>query len=274
MVTKTRISLQGLLAVSSFFLLTAAKGDGCTTTSVIVAPEPEPNPPVLVCPAGAHHQTVCDGESTTVAVAGAGGSVTMTSAPAECHDECVSDNVCGPAFHAEWTCTGSSVAVGVGAGGGTSGGGGFGGAGPYYPDPPTPGDCFMTCVPDACAPGTHAEWSCESSSSAVTSAVSVGVGGAGGSGYGAGGANTTGVGGAGAGGDIAYPPPAEPCEMLCIPDSNECPAGTFPQVVCDSGCQGEPQCWTECSSPPEPGTSGVGGGSWSATTGASGGLPD
>jgi hypothetical protein len=251
-------SLQAVLAIGSFFLLTAAKGDGCGT-SVVVEPPIEPPTPE-VCGAGFHIETVCDGpvvigeeESTTSSssggfgaggaggvsttsstgssgtTSGAGGFATTGGGPDEppspgiCYDTCVPDQpACPPGTHSEIVCGDDDMDHGSSSSSSSSSGS-SGGSGE---EPPYPGDCFNTCVADQCPPGMHSELICggvEDGSSSSSSSSS--------------GSSSSG----GSGEELPYP---GDCYNDCVPD--QCPIGTIPVTTCVDGCDGMSTCTVTC----------------------------
>lgn len=128
--------LQGLLAVSSFFLLTGAKGQGCRAEEPQIFVDP-PAPPAPSCAEGSHLETVCK----TYLVEDEGIAV-GEPAPGDCHDECVPDNVCPPGMVEQWTCEDYAGCDSLDC-----------------PPPPQP-ECQVTCAPASCPPGTMEEWTC------------------------------------------------------------------------------------------------------------------
>jgi hypothetical protein len=132
-----------------------------------------------------------------------------------CYLSCTPIDPCGEGFHEEWECYGTvEPQPGVDSG--------------SEPTPPPVEECFLTCVPDLCPPGTIEQTVCA---------------------------------GAVPGDDPSEPesmpeepPIVEECWTECIPDM-VCPAGQHPEEVC-TYCM-EPTCEIICvddyvSEPTEP----------------------
>ncbi|MEO7330420.1 MAG: hypothetical protein ABI193_17725 [Minicystis sp.] len=212
--TSSLRSIQAVLAIGSFFLLTAAKGDGCGT-SVIVDPPPPPPPPQM-CPIGSHIVTICDDpvvgseeESTTSSSSGGFGTGGASSTGAG----------------------GFGTSTGSGTVTATTGGGGFSTTGAGPDEPPNPGSCHDECVPDdACPPGMHNELICGGEDDIDYGSSSSTSSGSGSS-----------SGGPGSGEELPYP---GDCVNSCVPD--QCPIGTVPVTTCIDGCDGMGTCTITC----------------------------
>ncbi len=238
--TSSLRSIQAVLAIGSFFLLTGAKGEGCGTSVSSAIPLPIYEPLPEMCPIGSHTVTICDDavviseeESTTssssggfgtggASSTGAGGFATTGAGPDEppnpgsCHDECIPDDACPPGMVAQWACTNgvvdgpdSVVCEGDGC---------------VEPSP-----CQLICVPAACPPGMHDELICggEEDIDHGSSGSSSGSSGS--------------SGGPGSGQELPYP---SDCFNSCVPD--ECPIGTVPVTTCLDGCEGMSTCSVTC----------------------------
>ena len=215
---KTRFSsarkAQGALALVSFLLLVGHKGDGCQNTVVPPVCDDSYNPVcgddgatyandceadsagVVIahdgecsrsCEPGYQLQTICEEiwyeHGTTTSTGVGGGSPSQPPYEFECYDYCVPDDPCGPNYHEEWVCSGSttvsvgvggsdsSTTVGVGGAGGANSSAtvGVGGAGGSEPEtatqsvgvggaeptmPPHEDDCYFECVPNDFGEGT------------------------------------------------------------------------------------------------------------------------
>lgn len=150
------------------------------------------------CPEGTYPQWVCYDEEVPVDCGmgedcGGGGT--------GCYLECIPADPCGPGFHEEWICGGDP---------------GLPEPLPGEPDgmdePLPPEECYLTCVPDGCPPGTIEQTIC---TDVMPS-------------------------------DDPMIPPEEECWTECVPEES-CPPGTHPEEVCEvhPDCT-EPVCQIIC----------------------------